>query len=133
MGHLLNYLKIRTQKVDCCIIVGRKRGGEEKGGKRRGGKEKGMKGEGDEKGRGGKGEGKEKGRVRGGKGEEKGRKRGGEGEEKGRKRGGKGGGGADSYVKQIGGKRAEPQQIVAQRLLSCLQYPVPNVSRLQRI
>ena len=29
--------------------------------------------------------------------------------------------------------RAEPQQIVAQRLLSCLQYPVPYLSRLQRI
>ena len=26
---------------------------------------------------------------------------------------------------QIAGTRAEPQQIVAQRLLSCLQYPVP--------
>ena len=28
---------------------------------------------------------------------------------------------------------AESQQIVAQRLLSCLQYPVPYLSRLQRI
>jgi hypothetical protein len=28
---------------------------------------------------------------------------------------------------------AEPQQIVAQGLLSCLQYPVPYISRLQRI
>ena len=26
---------------------------------------------------------------------------------------------------QIAGTEAEPQQIVAQRLLSCLQYPVP--------
>ena len=34
---------------------------------------------------------------------------------------------------QIAGTRAEPQRIVAQRLLSRLQYPVPNVSRLQRI
>ena len=34
---------------------------------------------------------------------------------------------------QIAGTRAEPQQIVAQRLLSCLQYPVPYLSRLQRI
>jgi hypothetical protein len=31
------------------------------------------------------------------------------------------------------GKRAKPQQIVAQRLLSCLQYPVPKQSRLQWI
>ena len=30
-------------------------------------------------------------------------------------------------------QEAEPQQIVAQRLLSCLQYPVPYSSRLQRI
>ena len=30
-------------------------------------------------------------------------------------------------------QEAEPQQIVAQRLLSCLQYPVPYLSRLQRI
>ena len=29
--------------------------------------------------------------------------------------------------------RAEPQQIVAQRLLSCVQYPVPKLSRLQMI
>jgi hypothetical protein len=29
--------------------------------------------------------------------------------------------------------KAEPQQIVAQGLLSCLQYPVPYLSRLQRI
>jgi hypothetical protein len=29
--------------------------------------------------------------------------------------------------------KAEPQQIVAQGLLSCLQYPVPYISRLQRI
>ena len=28
---------------------------------------------------------------------------------------------------------AEPQQIVAQRLLSCLQYPVSHLSRLQKI
>ena len=34
---------------------------------------------------------------------------------------------------QIARTRAEPQQIVAQRLLSCLQYPVPYLSRLQRI
>ena len=27
----------------------------------------------------------------------------------------------------------EPQQIVAQRLLSCLQYPVPYISRMQMI
>ena len=31
------------------------------------------------------------------------------------------------------GTEVEPQQIVAQRLLSCLQYPVPKLSRLQRI
>lgn len=31
------------------------------------------------------------------------------------------------------GTGVEPQQIVAQRLLSCLQYPVPQQSRLQRI
>ena len=43
------------------------------------------------------------------------------------------GGNVDDKVKQIIGRRAELQQIVAQRLLSCLQYPVPNVSRLQRI
>ena len=34
---------------------------------------------------------------------------------------------------QIAGTTAEPQQIVAQRLLSCLQYRVPYLSRLQRI
>jgi hypothetical protein len=34
---------------------------------------------------------------------------------------------------QIARTEAEPQQIVAQRLLSCLQYPVPYLSRLQRI
>lgn len=34
---------------------------------------------------------------------------------------------------QITGTEAEPQQIVAQRLLSCLQYHVPYLSRLQRI
>ena len=31
------------------------------------------------------------------------------------------------------GTKAEPQQIVAQRLLSCLQYLVPYLSRLQKI
>ena len=31
------------------------------------------------------------------------------------------------------GTKVEPQQIVAQRLLSCLQYLVPKLSRLQRI
>ena len=30
-------------------------------------------------------------------------------------------------------QEAEPQRIVAQRLLSRLQYPVPYLSRLQRI
>jgi hypothetical protein len=33
----------------------------------------------------------------------------------------------------VPGMEAEPQQIVAQRLLSCLQYPLPYLSRLQRI
>ena len=33
--------------------------------------------------------------------------------------------GYNSSPAQIAGTRAEPQQIVAQRLLSCLQYPVP--------
>lgn len=32
---------------------------------------------------------------------------------------------SSSDLTQIAGTRAEPQQIVAQRLLSCLQYPVP--------
>ena len=40
---------------------------------------------------------------------------------------------SSKYFTQIAGTRAEPQQIVAQRLLSCLQYPVPYLSRLQRI
>ena len=49
--------------------------------------------------------------------------------------GGGGGGGVIDILmnEQIAGTRAEPQRIVAQRLLSRLQYPVPNVSRLQRI
>ena len=34
---------------------------------------------------------------------------------------------------QIDGTRAKSQQIVVQRLLSCLQHPVPYLSRLQRI
>ena len=34
---------------------------------------------------------------------------------------------------QINRTRAKSQQIVAQRLLSCLQYPVLYLSRLQRI
>src|SRR6185312_6433232 len=38
-----------------------------------------------------------------------------------------------SIIEQIFGTRAEPQQIVATRLLYCLQYPVPYLSRLQRI
>ena len=33
-----------------------------------------------------------------------------------------------SRLAQIAGTRAEPQQIVAQRLLSCLQYSVPSKS-----
>jgi hypothetical protein len=34
---------------------------------------------------------------------------------------------------QIDGTKAKSQQIVVQRLLSCLQHPVPYLSRLQRI
>ena len=36
-------------------------------------------------------------------------------------------------LEQIAETKAEPQQIVAQRPLSCLQYLVTNLSRLQRI
>ena len=40
---------------------------------------------------------------------------------------------SDRILTQIAETRAEPQQIVVQRLLSCLQYPVPYTTRLQEI
>ena len=44
------------------------------------------------------------------------------------------GGGCDqSWIEQISKTKVKPQRIVAQRLLSRLQYQVSNVSRLQRI
>jgi hypothetical protein len=42
-------------------------------------------------------------------------------------------GGNGKLMEQISRTKAESQQIVAQRPLSCLQYPVLHLSRLQRI
>lgn len=44
-----------------------------------------------------------------------------------------GGEGEMCYGAQILRTKAKPQQVVTTRLLHCLQYPVPHLSRLQRI